>query len=33
MLNISEDPSLAGCLVYYLKKGNNMIGDSDKCEI
>jgi len=31
-MNISDDPSLTGCLVYYLKNGDNKFGSSKECD-
>lgn len=31
-MNISDDPSLTGCLVYYLKSGENKFGASKDCD-
>lgn len=28
-MNVSDDPSLAGCLVYFLKPGDNTIGTAN----
>lgn len=32
LVNMSDDPSLAGCLIFYLKKGENRFGQSKECE-
>ena len=31
-MNISDDPSLTGCLVYYLKLGENKFGTNKDCD-
>jgi hypothetical protein len=32
-MNISEDPSLTGCLIFYLKLGENSIGHNTNNDI
>jgi len=33
LVNVSDDPTLAGCLVFFLKDGNTTIGSADEDEI
>ena len=33
LINISDDPSLSGCLVFFLKSGMNIFGSSKDCDI
>ena len=33
LMNMSDDPSLSGCLVYYLKKGVNNFGSQKDSEV
>jgi hypothetical protein len=30
LINISDDPSLASCLIYFLKDGTNTVGSDSK---
>ena len=32
LINMSEDPSLSGCLLFYLKNGDNSFGSSKSCD-
>ena len=31
-MNMSDDPSLAGCLIFYLKIGESKFGSSKDCD-
>jgi hypothetical protein len=32
LMNMSDDPSLAGCLIFYLKMGEHKFGSSKECD-
>lgn len=32
-MNMNDDPSLSGCLIYYLKKGTNKFGCQKESDV